>query len=182
MIWIGVDAHKRVHQAVAPSEAGVVGERKIPNSPKAWAALLARAAQWPQRIWAVEGAWFLVRDLAQYLAEQGERVHEVSGRWGAARRRGMRQPGKSDRLDARSVAQLLREEAETLPRVLAQSEEVAAVRPWSGLQEELSVDKIRLIRPLTDREARHDLKRHLARRVYRAWRESFGSELQRIAA
>ena len=125
MIWIGVDAHKRLHEAVALSESGVVGSRRITNDAAQWAALLEWACQWPERVWAVEGAWYLGRGLAQYLAEQGEQVHEVSGKWTAQRRRGMRRPGKSDRLDAHSVATLLREERATLPRVYAEDDQLA---------------------------------------------------------
>lgn len=144
MIWIGVDAHKQLHQAMALSDEGVVGERTIPNTPEAWAALLDWASQWPERIWAIEGAWYLGRGLAQYLAERGERVHEVNGRWTARRRRGMRQRGKSDRLDARSVATLLREEADTLPRVYAEEDEAASVQLWSREEAELNQDMTRL--------------------------------------
>jgi len=150
VIWIGVDAHKRVHEAVAISESGVIGTRTIPNTPAAWAALLSWAAQWPERIWAVEGAWYLGRGLAQHLAERGERVHEVNGRWTAARRRGMRRPGKSDRLDAHSVAQLLREEADTLPRVYAEDDAQASVQLWSRLQAELTKDMTRVVNRLHD--------------------------------
>ena len=150
MIWIGVDAHKQVHLALALGREGVQGERTIANTPAAWAALLDWARQWPERIWAVEGAWYLGRGLAQYLAGQGERVHEVNGRWTARRRRGMRTPGKSDRLDARSVATLLREEADTLPRVYAEEDEQAAVTLWSHTQAELTKDLTRLINRLHD--------------------------------
>lgn len=148
MIWIGVDAHKKVHQAVAISLEGVAGQRTIQNTAPLWAALLEWARQWPERMWAVEGAWYLGRGLAQYLAEQGERVHEVNGKWTAHRRRGMRQPGKSDRLDAHSVAALLREEADTLPRVYAQDDELAAVQLWSRVQAELTKDMTRLMNRL----------------------------------
>jgi transposase len=148
VIWIGVDAHKEVHLAVAISGEGIVGERKLPNTPAAWAALLEWARQWPERIWAVEGAWYLGRGLAQYLARAGERVHEVNGRWTARRRRGMRTPGKSDRLDARSVATLLREEAATLPRVYAEEDEIAQVQLWSRAQAELTKDITRTVNRL----------------------------------
>ena len=150
MIWIGVDAHKQVHQALALGREGPVGERTVRNTPAAWAALLEWAQQWPERIWAVEGAWYLGRGLAQYLAVRSERVHEVNGRWTAARRRGMRTPGKSDRLDARSVATLLREEAGTLPRVYAEEDEQAAVQLWSRTQAELTKDLTRLMNRLHD--------------------------------
>ena len=148
MIWIGVDAHKQVHEAIAINHDGVIGQRRLRNTPAAWAALLGWAGQWPERIWAVEGAWYLGRGLAQYLAAQGERVHEVNGRWTAARRRGMRTPGKNDRLDARSVATLLREEAETLPRVYAEADEQAALELWSRTQAELTKDLTRLMNRL----------------------------------
>jgi transposase len=150
VIWIGVDAHKRLHQAIALSTTGeVLGERTITNDEPAWSTLLAWAhGLGPERIWAIEGAWYLGRGLAQFLARAGERVHEVNGRWTAQRRRGMRRPGKSDRLDARAVAQLLREEAETLPRVYAEEDPLAAVQLWSRLQAELTEDMTRLVNRL----------------------------------
>lgn len=150
MIWIGVDAHKRLHQAMALGAQGeILGERTIANDPAAWQALLewARALD-GERIWAIEGAWYLGRGVAQYLARSGERVHEVSGRWTAQRRRGMRRPGKSDRLDARAVAQLLREEQDTLPRVFAEEDPLAMVQLWSRLQAETTEDITRLINRL----------------------------------
>lgn len=150
MIWIGVDAHKRIHQAVAISETGIQGERTLPNTTAAWAELVSWARQWPERTWAVEGAWYLGRGLAQYLATQGERVHEVSGRLTAKRRTRAVRPGKNDRLDAHAVALLLREEAGRLPEVLAQDDETAAVQLWSRTQAELTKDMTRLINRLHD--------------------------------
>jgi transposase len=148
VIWIGVDAHKQLHQATALGEAGILGERRIKNTPEDWARLLEWARQWPERVWAIEGAWYLGRGLAQFLAERGEEVHEVNGRWTAQRRRGMRRPGKSDRLDARSVAALLREERATLPRVYAEEDELARVQLWSRLEAELTEDRTRLLNRL----------------------------------
>jgi transposase len=148
MIWIGVDAHKTVHQAIALGEEGPQDERRVANTPEAWSALLAWARQWPERCWAIEGAWYLGRGLAQYLAQQGEEVHEVNGRWTAQRRRGMRHPGKNDRLDARSVAALLREERATLPRVYAEEDELAQIQLWSRLEAELTEDRTRLLNRL----------------------------------
>jgi transposase len=93
---------------------------------------------------AIEGAGSYGRGLAQFVAERGERVHEVSPRWTAQRRRTMRRPGKSDRLDAHAVARLLREEAETLPVVVAEEPEIASVQLWSRLREDLVTDMTRL--------------------------------------
>jgi transposase len=148
VIWIGVDAHKQIHQAVAISDGGIAGEQTIPNTEAAWAALLEWARQWPERIWAVEGAWYLGRGLAQYLAAQGERVHEVNGRWTASRRRGMRQRGKSDRLDARAVATLLREEADGLPRVFPEADPEAVVQLLSREHATLNEEKTRVLNRL----------------------------------
>jgi transposase len=148
VIWIGVDAHKRLHEAVAIDEGGIVGSRRIANEASEWARLLEWAGQWPERVWAIEGAWYLGRGLAQFLAEAGEEVHEVNGRWTAQRRRGMRRPGKSDRLDAHSVATLLREERATLPRVYREDDALAQVQLWSRLEAELTADRTRVLNRL----------------------------------
>jgi transposase len=121
MLWIGVDAHKRVHQAVALDEGGGPAAQTVPNTPAGWAALLRWAQAGAERAWAIEGAGSFGRGLAQFLAARGERVYEVNPRWTALRRRSARRPGKSDRLDALAVARLLREEAATLPVVLPDS-------------------------------------------------------------
>src|SRR5262249_56873505 len=100
MRWIGVDAHKRVHQAVALDEGGNPTAQTAPNTPAGWAALLQWAQAGAERAWAVEGAGSFGRGLAQFLAERGERVYEVNPRRTAQRRRSARRPGESDRLDA----------------------------------------------------------------------------------
>ena len=100
MIWIGVDAHKRRHEAVALGPDGPLSRKPGPNTAPGWAGLLAWARAWPERLWAIEGSGALGRGLAQFLAERGERVHEVSPKWTAQRRRTRRTPGKRDRLDA----------------------------------------------------------------------------------
>ena len=56
MIWIGIDAHKRVHQALALSADGVLGQKTIANTAVGWTELLRWASTWPERIWAVEGS------------------------------------------------------------------------------------------------------------------------------
>jgi len=121
MITIGVDAHKRVHQALALDAAGtILGSWRGANTPHSWQHLLAWAVTLPgPRHWGVEGAWNYGRGLAQFLVAQGELVYEVNPRWTAERRRRARRPGKSDRLDAHAVAKFVRDEAPTLPQVVA---------------------------------------------------------------
>lgn len=57
MIWIGVDAHTRLHQALALGDNGeVLGERTIANNPEAWGELLDWAKRLgPARVWAIAG-------------------------------------------------------------------------------------------------------------------------------
>ncbi len=124
MVTIGVDAHKRVHQAQALGDAGtVLGSWRGPNTPDSWQQLLTWAGTLPgSRQWGVEGAWNYGRGLAQFLVAHGETVYEVNPRWTAERRQSARKPGKSDRLDAHAVAKLVRDEATTLPRVTTEDE------------------------------------------------------------
>ena len=124
MVTIGVDAHKRVHQALALDDAGtVLGSWRGANTPDSWQQLFSWATTLPgPRQWGVEGAWNYGRGLAQFLVAQGETVDEVNPRWTAERRRRARKPGKSDRLDAHAVAKLVREEGTTLPQVATEDE------------------------------------------------------------
>ncbi len=52
----------------------------------------------------------------------GETVYDINPRWTAKERQHARRPGKSDRLDARAVALVVRREAATLPPLLAEDE------------------------------------------------------------
>jgi len=60
--------------------------------------------------------------LAQHLVAAGETVYDINPRWTAGERRQARRPGKSDRLDARAVALVVRREAATLPPLQAEDE------------------------------------------------------------
>ncbi len=124
MLTIGVDAHKRVHVAVALDEAGrELGHLRITNTHASWDELHRWASGLgADRQWGIEGAWNYGRGLAQFLVAQGELVFEVNPRWTAEGRRRARKPGKNDRLDAHAVAKLVREEGSTLPRVAAEDE------------------------------------------------------------
>ena len=124
MITIGVDAHKALHVAVALDTAGRdIARWQGPNSERAWAELVAWATGLGgPRQWGIEGAWNYGRGLAQHLVGAGETVYEVNPRWSAPGRRSARQPGKSDRLDARAVALLVWREAATLPSVAPEDE------------------------------------------------------------
>lgn len=124
MITIGVDAHKRVHVAVALDETGrELGHWRGPNSATGWQDFMRWASDLGgERRIGIEGAWGYGRGLAQHLVADGESVYEVNARWTAIGRRSARKPDKTDRLDARAVALFLHREVVNLPRVAAEDE------------------------------------------------------------
>src|SRR5690349_8951954 len=111
MLTIGVDPHKRLHVAQAVDEAGNdLADWRGPNSPDGWTQLAAWAADLAaERQWGIEGAWSYGRGLAQQLVALGETVYDINPRWTAQRRRRARKPGKTDKLDARAIALLVRQ-------------------------------------------------------------------------
>ena len=105
-VMIGVDPHKASHTAVAISAAEEpLGELRVRACAVQAERLLAWAAAWPQRIWAVEGAGGLGHLLAQQLLAAGERVLDVPPKLGArVRLLAAGDTNKNDPGDARSVA------------------------------------------------------------------------------
>ena len=105
-VMIGVDPHKATHTAVVigPAEEPL-GEVRVRASASQAEKLVAWAADWPERTWAVEGAAGLGRLLAQQLVAAGERVLDVQPK--LASRVRLLQAGdtnKNDPNDALSVA------------------------------------------------------------------------------
>ena len=105
-VMIGVDPHKATHTAVAISAAEEpLGELQVRACAAQADQLLAWAAAWPQRTWAVEGAGGLGHLLAQQLLAAGERVLDVPPKLGArVRLLAAGDTNKNDPDDARSVA------------------------------------------------------------------------------
>ena len=105
-VMIGVDPHKASHTAAAigPAEEPL-GQVRIRASESQVQRLVAWAAAWPERAWAVEGATGLGGLLARQLVAAGERVLDVQPKL-AARVRLLEagNTNKNDANDARSVA------------------------------------------------------------------------------
>ena len=77
-VMIGIDPHKASHTAVAIGlSEQQLGQLQGCACPSQTDQLLAWAAAWPERAWAVEGAAGLGHLLAQQLAAAGERVLDV---------------------------------------------------------------------------------------------------------
>ena len=105
MITIGGDSHKRTHTFVAVDEVGrKVAETTVAATTEGHLEALEWAAKWPERTWALEDCRHLTRRLESDLLRVGEAVMRVPPRLMAGERRGAREVGKSDPIDAMSVA------------------------------------------------------------------------------
>jgi transposase len=107
MIVIGVDTHKGSHalSAVDEGTGRVRGSREV----KADDAGHLAAVRWArgldeERVWAIEDCRHVSRRLEQALLAAGERVIRVAPKRMGASRRGERERGKSDEIDAQAVA------------------------------------------------------------------------------
>jgi transposase len=106
VITIGIDPHKRSLTAAAlDSHSRLLGQLRVSATSQAATQLLAWAATWPQRRWAVEGASGLGRGIAQLLVAAGEPVLDVPAKLAArARLLETSSARKTDLADACSVA------------------------------------------------------------------------------
>ena len=106
MITIGIDPHKRTLTAAAlDPHSRLLSQLRLPASSQAATQLLAWAAAWPERRWAVEGATGLGRGIAQLLVAAGDQVLDVPAKLAArARLVGTSNARKTDLADAASVA------------------------------------------------------------------------------
>lgn len=82
MITIGVDAHKRLHVAIAIDESGrEVGSWQGDKAGPRWEEFLIWSQGFEdERHIGIEGAWNYGRGLAQYLVRSGDVVFEVNVR------------------------------------------------------------------------------------------------------
>ena len=137
-VMIGVDPHKGSHTAVVIGAAEEpLGELRVRASKTQADELVAWAAAWPRRTWAVEGAAGLGRLLAQQLIAAGERVLDVQPKL-AARVRLLEagDTNKNDPNDALSVAvAALRSKAS---REVTADDYTAVLKVWSKRHRDLS--------------------------------------------
>ena len=119
MIVLGADAHKRSHTvaAVQATTGQVLGDKTAVVSARGFGQLLMWARGLDgDRTWALEDCRHVSGALERFLIARGERVVRVSTRLMAGSRRSSRERGKSDRIDAISVARAaLAAGIETLP-------------------------------------------------------------------
>lgn len=109
MITVGIDPHKRTHTAAAVNAATgeLVDELTVETDDRGHASLLAwarRLADPDEPRFAVEDCRHVSGRLERFLVAQGADVVRVPPKLMAEVRRGARQPGKSDGIDALAVA------------------------------------------------------------------------------
>ncbi|HEY8867894.1 MAG TPA: transposase [Candidatus Limnocylindrales bacterium] len=105
MVIIGVDSHKRTHTVVAVDGNGrKLAEKTVATTPDGHLELVRWQHRWRGRTWALEDCRQLTRRLEGDLLRTGARVVRVPPKLMAGARRSAREPGKSDPIDALSVA------------------------------------------------------------------------------
>src|ERR687897_1165661 len=107
MIVIGTDTHKKTHTcgAVDALTAGARGELTARARKGSFGKVLrwARALD-RERVWAIEDCRHVSGAFERFLVARGERVVRVAPKHMAGARRSARERGKSDSIDAFSVA------------------------------------------------------------------------------
>ena len=162
MMVIGVDPHKQTRTAVAADE---LGRKKAQKTVRArrdghrelirWARELAPVG----RAWAVEDVRHVAGGLIRELLAAGEQVVFVPPELMAGERRGGRERGKSDPIDALAIARLALREEGRLPAARL-DEQVLEIRRLTDYRDGLAAGRTRVVnRP---RWMVHDLDPALA--------------------
>jgi transposase len=102
MVTIGIDPHKDTHSAVATDQVGrELAQQTEPALPDGYAELVVWARALDQdRVWVLEDCRHVSSGLERFLLDHGERVLRLPPQLMAGARRSVREPGKSDPIDA----------------------------------------------------------------------------------
>jgi transposase len=147
MIVIGTDTHKGSHALAAVDEGTgrVRGQREITaDEPGHLAAVKWARGLDDERVWAIEDCRAVSRRLEQALLAAGERVVRVAPHRMGASRRGERQPGKSDQIDAIAIARaVVKDGVDEFP-VAYLDEQAMEVRLLSDHRQDLVAERTRM--------------------------------------
>jgi transposase len=184
MIVIGADTHKHSHTVAAVDAATgrVIADRTVKAKRRSFDDLLLWArGVGAERVWAIEDCRHVSGALERFLLRRGERVVRVAPKLMADARRSARERGKSDAIDAVSIARAaLREGLDTLPIARLAGAELD-VRLLVDHRERLVAQRTQLINDL--RWHLHDLWPELeipARALITGrWQDRVAARLQR---
>jgi transposase len=107
MMVLGADMHKGSHTvaAVAATTGELLGDNTVEVGQRGFTVVLDWArGLGAERVWALEDCRHVCGSFARFLLVRGERVVRVATRLMAGERRGGRDRGKSDPIDALAVA------------------------------------------------------------------------------
>jgi transposase len=147
MIVIGADTHKRTH-ALAVVDAGT-GRQRGTRQIKAEEQGHLAAVRWArrlddERVWAIEDCRAVSRRFEQALIAAGERVVRVAPHRMGASRRGEREPGKSDEIDALAIARaVVKDGVESFPAAYL-DEAAMEIRLLSDHRKDLVAERTRV--------------------------------------
>src|SRR5271169_4366336 len=147
MIVIGADTHKGSHALAAVDEG--TGRVRASREIKADESGHLAAARWArgldeERVWALEDCRHVSRRFEQALLAAGERVVRVAPHRMGASRRGERQPGKSDQIDAIAIARaVVKDGVDEFP-VAYLDEQAMEVRLLSDHRQDLVAERTRI--------------------------------------
>jgi len=151
MIVIGVDTHKRSHTMVALDAAtgATRGQLTIAASDEGTLDALRFAGELDnERVWALEDCRHVSGRLERGLLASGDRVVRVAPGLTETSRRAVREPGKSDPIDATAIARAaLREGIDTLP-VAFLDEQAHEIRILTDYRDQLVHERVRQINRL----------------------------------
>jgi transposase len=147
MIVIGVDTHKRSHTLVAlDAVTGAMrGQLTIPASDEGTLDALRFAAVLDaEPVWAFEDCRHVSGRLERGLVASGDRVVRVAPGLTETSRRAVREPGKSDPIDATAIARAaLREAIDRLP-VAFLDERALEIRVLNDYRDQHINERVRL--------------------------------------
>jgi transposase len=147
MIVIGVDTHKRSHTLVALDAVSgqARGQLTIPASDEGTLAALRFAGELDEeRVWAVEDCRHVSGRLERGLVASGDRVIRVAPALTETSRRAVREPGKSNPIDATAIARAaLREGIDALP-VAFLDQQAHEIRVLNDYRDQLINERVRL--------------------------------------
>lgn len=150
-VIIGVDPHKMsVTIEVVDTHEKLLGSRRFDTTNAGYADMRRSVQQWPDRVWAVEGANGAGRPLAQRLVAAGERVLDVPAKLAARVR--LLDTGhnrKTDALNAHSIAVVA--VRTTGLRVVVEDGELEALRMLTDRRDELAHQRVQTVNRLQRR-------------------------------
>jgi transposase len=183
MVTIGVDPHEQTHTAVAADGLGVeVARRTAVARREGFGQLLGWARKLEnERVWVIEDVRRVSGSLERFLLDHGETVVRLPPRLMADARRGVRERGESDPIDAPAIARAaLREGIETLPAARLAGPELE-IRVLALHRERLIAARARLVNER--RRQLHDLwpdwEIPLKALVHPAWQARVAGRLAR---